>query len=350
MQERPIVLTWGVGPSYRKRAIKNVEYAVKSGYDNIMDYIILTDVPEDFFNLQDKTKKIIDIVDIHKEREKYPWAIEQEYIPTNQETYGDDFREALRYGKMFSHCSDRFSIKRACELGYTKLVQHDPDLIFYYSWLVKGKITEEFFWSHFDTKENTIKGSCLEKIEINIDETFKHSRAIGHTSIHTLQYITYLLCKLNEVYNSKFPIMHNNFSLTESALKYFHFNSSETGLKYFDVLNNLAKISYSKEPSNPIWAHGGAGAMLCDFIPYGLAHLYNGLEVLDFPMGSEQICSGYVFADDRYFLPPDSRFQITKNSQEFLEVNKDEIEDFKKRYQWPILNVDPYSIENLIEQ
>jgi hypothetical protein len=62
MQEKPIALIWGLGPSYRKRVKSTIETALNSGYDNIMEFIILTDVPEDFYELRDTSKKIIDIL------------------------------------------------------------------------------------------------------------------------------------------------------------------------------------------------------------------------------------------------------------------------------------------------
>ena len=73
MQNKPIISIWGLGPTYRDRVKHNIQKAIDIGYDNIMDYIILTDVPEDFFELRDATKKIIDIVNIHDVREIYPF-------------------------------------------------------------------------------------------------------------------------------------------------------------------------------------------------------------------------------------------------------------------------------------
>lgn len=348
MNEKPVILIWGVGPSYRKRAIENIQTAVNSGYDNTMDYIVLTDIPEDFYKIQDDSKKIIDIIDIHKEREKYPWSIEQEYIPTNQETYGDDFREAATRGKHFSHCSDRFSIKRACELGYNKFFMQDPDVILYYKWIIDGNITEEYFWEKFDTKKNTVKGPICEKIEIKENQPFISSRAVGTNSNLTLQYVTYLITHLNKKYNKNFPILHNELKVTESIAKYYHFDSAESGLKYFDVLNELAKICYSIDGENPYWMHGCTGTMWCDFIPYGTANLYTELEVSNFEPW--EIWAGYVYADDRYFLPINSELKLGKNQEEFYQTNKETISSFKNRSQWPILNADRYALDYLINK
>lgn len=146
MKDDLIAVSWGVGPSYRKRLKTTIETDIATGYDKTLDYIILTDVPEDFYELRDRTKKIIDIVDIHKQRESYPWSIEFEYIPTNQDTYGDDYRnDLIQYGKNFTHALERFSIPRVLELGYKKFVMFDPDTLIKYEKIVNGEISEEDF-------------------------------------------------------------------------------------------------------------------------------------------------------------------------------------------------------------
>ena len=119
---KPIVSTWGLGPSYRNRVKHNFLKSLETGYNNTMDYIILTDVPEDFDELRSKTDKIIDVINIHDIREQYPFSKEIEHIPLNQERYGEEYKELMDKNKHFSYSLHRFSLPRIAELGYTKFV------------------------------------------------------------------------------------------------------------------------------------------------------------------------------------------------------------------------------------
>ena len=56
--EKPVVSIWGIGPSYRLRVKKHIEEALNSGYENIMEFVILTDDTDDFKELCEKTDKI----------------------------------------------------------------------------------------------------------------------------------------------------------------------------------------------------------------------------------------------------------------------------------------------------
>lgn len=334
MQEKPIALIWGLGPSYRKRVKSTIETALNSGYDNIMEFIILTDVPEDFYELRDTSKKIIDIVNIHEIRKSYPWSEDLEFIPTNQETYGDDFRNYLiQQGKNFTHGLDRFSIPRALELGYTKLVLHDPDTIIHYNKIVSGEIKEEDFWKEFDSPVNSMRGPWKEVIEVGMNKEFIPARAMGSASMYVLQFLTMIIQNLNQKYNKNLYPLRTRFEITESSLKYFHFESVEFGKEWFEVLSDCMKMSYSYDP-NFRYLHACGGHMLGDFIPYNSANLYMNMQIIDF---YPDIYSTYVFGDDRYFLPIDARLKMATTQEEFYEVNKETIEALAQNNQWPIL-------------
>jgi hypothetical protein len=331
-----IAVSWGIGPSYRKRLKKTIETDIATGYDKTLDYIILTDVPEDFYELRDRTKKIIDIVDIHKEREAYPWSIECEYIPTNQETYGDDYRDnVVKFNKNFTHALERFSIPRVLELGYKKFVMFDPDTLIKYEKIVNGEISEEDFWKKFDCPINTMKGPWKEVIEITENKPFVNSRAIGESSLKIFQFLSLIIVELNKKYNKNLHPLQTKFELTESCLKVFHFESIEFGKQWFEVLNDVAKMCYCTDSYDFRYMSGCGGHMLADFIPYHTANMYMGVEILDF---YPDIWWTHIFGDDRYFLPKDNRLKIASNQEEFYEINKDTIEKLKNNHQWPILS------------
>jgi hypothetical protein len=340
MNQKPIILTWGIGPSYRKRVKHNIELVLNSGYDNTMEYIILTDVPEDFYELRDRTKKIIDIVDIHKEREMYPWSIECEYIPTNQETYGDDYRNGIYSidNKLFTHALDRFSIPRAFELGYSKFLMQDPDVTLYYDKIVNGSIKEEFFWDKFETPINSMKAICKETIEIKHDTVFTNARCVGGSEF-ALQLLSFSIHSLNQKLNLNFPPLHNSLDVTEGNLKYFNLESTYLGKRWFDVLNESAKICYELE-NNFRKLNASNGHMLTGVLPYAISNLYMSIRVIDFP--EHEIFNTNIYADDRYFLPFTTVFtledgrtlQYATTQEEFYEINKEVIEILKEKNQW----------------
>ena len=80
--DKPVISLWGLGPSYRRRVKLNILDAMSMGYDNMMDYVVLTDYPEDFTEFAEQTGKIKAIIDINKAREPYPWSQELEHIPS----------------------------------------------------------------------------------------------------------------------------------------------------------------------------------------------------------------------------------------------------------------------------
>jgi hypothetical protein len=342
MNQKPIILTWGTGPSYRKRVKHNIELALSSGYDSIMDYIILTDVPEDFYELRDRTKKIIDIVDIHKEREMYPWSIECEYIPTNQETYGDDYRNGIDSidNKLFTHALDRFSIPRALELGYSKFLMYDPDMKLHYDKIVKGEITEEFFWDKFETPINSMKAIWKESIEIKHDNIFTNARCLGGGSEVALQLLSFSIYCLNQKFNLNFPALHSKLDVTEGNLKYFNLESTYFAKRWFDVLNESAKICYGFE-HNFRKLNASNGHMLSGVLPYSISNLYMNVGVLNFP--HYEIFNTNIYADDRYFLPATqfalddgTILKFANTQEEFYEINKEIIETLKQKNRWVV--------------
>jgi hypothetical protein len=334
MNQKPIILTWGFGPSYRKRIKHNIETAIASGYDNIMDYIILTDVPEDFFELRDKTNKIIDIVNIHKERERYQWSKDLEYIPENQTTYGDDFRNAIGDSKQFTHGLDRFSIPHALELGYTKFLMYDSDCKLHYDKIVNGEITEEFFWGKFETPINSMKAIWKEEIEIVHEKVFRNVRCVGMGSTMVLQLTACVMQSLNQKLNLNFPILHSKLDVTEGNLKYFNLESTYFGNRWFDVLNESARLCYGLE-NGFRYLNASGGHMLHSVLPYAISNLYMSIGVLDFP--HHEIFNTNIYADDRYFLPPfHFNLKHASTQEEFYEINKENIEILKQNNRWVI--------------
>jgi hypothetical protein len=336
MKNKPVVVTWGLGPSYRDRVKQNFLESISMGYSDTMDYIILTDLPSDFDELRSSTNKIIDVINIHEVRKDYPWSIDIEYIPTNQETYGKDYRDNLYNENFFSYSLNRFSLPRIAELGYTKFIMHDPDANLKYDKIVSGEISEEEFWSEFDTPINSMKACHREELNIEF-EKFQHANAMGSASLSGLQLASIMMDRLNHKYDThqKNPILVN-LPITEGPFRYYNFESAEKVKGYFDIWNECCKISYS----NHIFRGccGCGGYMLCDYIPVGTANRYCNIQVLDF---SKKYYDIKIYFTDRYFLPRSINFSDgsgltpANTIEEFYEVNKDKIEILKSENRWP---------------
>jgi hypothetical protein len=334
--KKPIVTTWGIGDTYRSRIKSNIETCLKSGYDNTMDYVILTDVPSDFDELRRTTNKIVDVVNIHEVREEYAWSKDIEHIPQKQETYGDEYRANISQDKQFSYSLHRFSLPKIAELGYTNFLMHDPDADIRYDKIVSGEITEEEFWEQFNTPVRSMKGCYKEAIQVS-SEKFEWARAVGlHQSMVALQTASLLVEKLNTKYKTnKCPIVPR-LEITEGPFRYYNFSSTTELKEYFDVWNDAIKLSFSDTYLRRTNFCGGY--MLCDYIPIGAANLYYDMKVLDF---STKYYTIDLYWTDRYFMPreaglPDGmKFQPGSTLDDFMEKNKHVIEALKAIGRWP---------------
>jgi hypothetical protein len=338
MSDKPIIATWGLGPSYRERVKHNFEKSLSMGYANTMDYIILTDVPSDFDELRSRTNKIIDVINIHEEREKYPWSKEIEYIPTNQETYGKDYRDNLWNKVFFSYSLNRFSLPRIAELGYTKFIMHDPDSDLRYDKIANGQMSEQEFWDQFNTPLNSMKGCHKEELSLKYGGLFTDTNAMGPASLAGLQLASITMDRLNNKFNTPDinPIV-TEFPITEGPFRYYNFSSTDTLKKYFEVWNECVKIAYSNSIFRGCSECGGY--MLCDYIPVGVANKYCGIEVLNFEKKYFDI---NIYFTDRYFIPKSMNFtdgtslMPADTLEEFYETNKYRIDILKSQNQWPI--------------
>ena len=334
---KPIVATWGLGPSYRERVKHNFEKSLSMGYSDTMDYIILTDVPSDFDELRSRTNKIIDVVNIHEVRAQYPWSADLEYIPTNQETYGKDYRDNLSDRNFFSYSLNRFILPRIAELGYTKFVMHDPDADIRYDKIASGEITEQELWDEFDTPVNSMKGCHKEEVSITFAGGLNIANAMGPASAAGLQVSSILMDKLNAKYETNQNPVVTKLEITEGPFRYYHFESPEKVKKYFDVWNDCIKFNFE----NPLLRNCNecGGYMLCDYIPVGTANEYLRIKVLNFDRKYYNI---HIYFTDRYFTPKSMNFDDgthlvpADTLEEFYEVNARQIEILKSQHQWPI--------------
>lgn len=343
---KPIISIWGFGPSYRRRVKLNILEALQSGYDvdKMMDYVILTDYPDDFNDLL-STNKIKAVVNVHDVRLKHTWSISKEPIPsaaTDEKAYGEEYKRNMSEHKFFNYSLHRFSLPTIAELGYTKIVMIDGDVRIKYSEIGKT-ITEDAFWREFETPMNSMKACHKETIKIyNSPDGYKiqPACAVGYDNSTTaLQMASIMTHKLMEKYgyNHLTPAI-TNLDITEGPFKYFNFESPTKVMAFFNAWNSNVEVSLTSY--HHIICETCGGYMLCDYLPVAAANYYNKMQVLDFP---KTVYSVRIIYEDRYFLPPiiagrSKYFEVAETQEEFFKKNEEIITVLKNEKAWP--NVD----------
>jgi len=328
-----LVSIWGVGPSYRNRVKSTIQKAINTGYPHILPYIILTDVPSDFYELQDKTDKIIDIVDIHTEREKYsPWSKEVEYLcqeRCDEQKYGEEFLQAWEVGKRFSYATHRFAFPRIAELGFSRFLHCDSDVDIRYDKVVNGELSEEEFWEQFNTPVNSMKGLDLE--QRNLDGG---GGTYFNVSIIAGNILRYEIERLHPEYNHLycFCITHTQ---TECGFRYYHLSDTLLIWKYFELWDEIAYIMLHHRILKQ--ALGAGGYVYIDNIMHTVLSDIFKMEMLNF--GKEYYYVN-IYNADRYFMPRpigaiingvEICSQPAKTRDEYMKINKELIVILKER-------------------
>lgn len=336
--KKPTILIWGIGPTYRKRILHNIHKAIITGYDNLMDYIVLTDYPDDFTGLaKEVEKKILTVLDIREMRKDYPWSVVEEMVPVgkDEEEYGKNYIAGMQAGRMFSYSIHRFSLLEAARQGITNFILQDNDVDIRYDKIVSGNMQEGVFWDEFNTPVNSMKGCHKETIIVDNSGAIKEVMAIGHNSNDVFKIAKIVFDHLNYFYATDKGYDKHFFEITEGPFRYYNFESGEKVKKYFDVWNEILKISYM----NPtIRSNMGCGGyMLCDFIPVGLANIYNDMAVLNFP---NEFFKTNIYYADRYFMPRGTGFADglsfwpAPTVAEFMINNAKVVDWLKNRQEW----------------
>lgn len=342
MENRPIVATWGTGPSYRKRIIKNITDTINIGYDNIMDYIILTDYPEDFYELRDKTKKIIEIVNIHDARKISPWSENTEFIPKSidEYNYGKEYYEInYRNRKLFSYALNRFSLPKISELGYNKFVLADCDVNIRYDKIISGEVTENEFWDQYNTPVNTMKGVDLQKFDIRSANASEIDLPPNMRLLTDMEMCSILKYKLGEKYRDEYHKSGGPFTTdytqTEGPFRYYHLTSPQMVRKYFDMWDEAMKILLEDRFLSLCTVAGGY--MYVDYIPFSMVNHMLNIKPIRF---ENKWFTVNIFFQDRYFMPRGTGFgngmdfKPAETYEKFFEKNKELIDWLKSRNQF----------------
>lgn len=330
-----IVTTWGIGKSYRERVKYNIRKAVNTGYDKILPYIILTDNPKDFIELQRETNKIVDIIDINNERKKYSeWSFDVEYIPNtdNDVEYSKLYREKNNNeGKKFSYALNRFSLPTISNLGFSKFLMCDSDTDIRYDKIINGETTENNFWEQFNTPINTMKGCDLELFEMSKDSDWTKRNVI------LSNFLKYYL--FNNHPNLKKPNFLNlNYSQTEGPFRYYNLDSNKKVKEVFDLWDSSMKFLLSNQDFRNQISPGVY--MYIDNIAFSITNEMLDIDILEF---NDFWHTVNVYKSDRYFFPIGSveivdgeslSLQPANTKEEFYEINKKLINYYKSKKQW----------------
>lgn len=349
VMDKPVISTWGIGPTYRQRVKENILEAMDSGYADIMDYVILTDDPSDFTKFAKKTKRIKAVVDIHKEREAHPWSPQFEHVPPktkNEKLYADVYLENLHHSKSFSYSLHRFVLPTLARLGYTKFVFMDADVKIKYD-KIDNEYTAEEFWQEFETTPDTMKGCVAE--EVYVDHMAVHggqtslllTRAMGSSaSMGALQLGSIILNDLYKQYNMfRDPILLR-MPITEGPFRYYHFGSPDKVQAYFNIWNEVTKQIFT----NPFLLNYQrcGGYMICDYMPVAISNIFHEMKVENFP---NRVYQRRIYYEDRYFIPPpaaglSTNFIPASSKEEFFEKNKELVNKMVELKAWP--HIEPY--------
>ena len=340
---KPIVATWGTGPTYRNRIKHNIQKAIDTGYDNIMDYIILTDYPDDFDEFRSKTDKVVDVLDIHKIREEHPWSKDFEYIPLSRdpEEYGKDYRESKHAGKEFSYALNRFSLPRISELGYSKFVMCDCDVDIRYDRIVNKECTEEEFWAQYDTPVNSMKGCDLENHDL-ASTLLPFNDFLGHNTglASRIELGSILRYELGKKYPQQYinlgPYL-TQITQTEGPFRYYNLANPELVKTYYEMWDDVMKICYDDKFLRNLIC--GSTYMTIDNIPVAIVNQFLNITPLHFDIFWHTVNIYYI---DRHFFPRGVGFGnglslMPADSEElFLETNKEAIEFLKTQKDWKV--------------
>ena len=336
---KPVSLIWGFGPTYRRRIGHNIEKALSTGYDDILEYIVLTDNVDDFWKGISKQvkNKIVSVTDINKARESFLWSFNEEMVPTgdSEEEYGKNYVDGMQKGRMFSYSIHRFSLLELQRLGVTKFVIQDNDVDIRYDKIVNGIVTEADFWKEFDTPESSMKGCHKETVMIDNSGAILEAMAIGHNSNDVFKISEIVFEHLNKVYGTKRTYDKHYFNITEGPFRFYNFKSVLDLGVYFETWNEILRLSYITPSIRTNMSCGGY--MLCDFIPVGIANNYNGIEVLDF---SSNFFKTNIYYADRYFMPRGTGFADglcfwpAPTVAEFMINNAKVVDWLKNRNEW----------------
>lgn len=320
-----IVGTWGIGPTYRKRVLHHIQKSIDSGYDNIFPYVVLTDKPDDFYEIQEKTGLIEKIVNVHTEREIYSkWSKEYEFIPNSltEKEYGSEFRtELFLKNRSFSYGLHRFYFPTISQLGYRKFLHCDSDFDIRYDKIVSGQCTEKEFMDQFDTPVYTMKGCDLETF--TIDE-HRWRSPWNNSNIILACHLRYILSK--EFGIESYKHLTPFFTQTEGPFRFYHFELPEDIHKYFTYYDKGVEIVLKDEVFRK-----HCQPQIYAYVDNVIAAVVNELMNIEPLLFSKDWHTANIYYEDRHFLPtghivhfPDGEalsLQDTDSVSEFLEKN-----------------------------
>lgn len=314
-----------------------------------MDYVVLTDYPDEFVQFAEETGKILAIVDIHEARKNDTWSPEVEHVPskTQDETlYGNQYLQNLSSNKNFSYALHRYSLPTISQLGFNKIVFMDSDVRIKYA-EIGNTITEEQFWEEFDTTPNTMKGCAKEEVFIEKPDnnafqvSLQLTRAMGYDmSMGALQVASIVLHQLYTKFNiARCPVIHR-MEITEGPFRYYHFDSPSKVLSYFNTWNETVRQIFTNSFLLNFQRCGGY--TMCDYMPVGITNIFENITVENFP---NTVYQRRIFYEDRYFIPPmaagmSREFNAATSKEEFFEKNKELVNTMYERNAWP--HIEPY--------
>lgn len=324
-----VVSFWAIGPVYRMSLKKTIDKYIKA-FPEPFSFTVLTDHVEDFEYLKQQTDKCLAVLDINEQRKNYEWSFELEPIPeakTDRE-YTEQFRNNLRYGKLFSYSLKRFIIPWMIENKVTKFMMADAD--------VHIQMVNPDIKTRQDYADAFLAKNGLNNSQEFTDET---NYCTGSSIFQTKDPLNVeFFNDLKALYNIDKEVPEW-FYVNDGPFRFYHFKSVDDLEQFFDVWNDAVKMAATDGKYN----RTRGPVFLNDEL--FLASVYSVLGIQACPVNHTAINIRHRI-EMRYVMPTMGSFKLGNTYEEFLELNKEELINYYTHIRWPDVIEELYGITN----
>jgi hypothetical protein len=318
-----VISYWAIGPTYVRYLNKNLEDSLAK-YPQFFKFTILTDDVDAFSHLLSE-EKCLAIIDINEARKDYRWSFELEKIPSSKidAEYTREFQQNLRGGVKFSYSLHRFALPWFIENGITNIYFLDPDVHLTMDWPLPKDDAQLYIDTYLITGTPPY---LIEKDDLNY--MIGQSAYPVHEKLHADYYRTLQTALGIEQEPPEY------FFSTDGPCRFYHFENVESLKLFFKTWNDAVKVMLT-EPVMRYQGHGGV--FFNDEVLLPCIYHIVGIKLSTL---SHTAATARHRIENRYFMPSFGNYKLTDTYEEFLIINKEELDthhgsvhifDFPKR-------------------
>ena len=311
-----VVSFWAIGPTFIKQLKKTIDGYLTNNFGDVYNFTVLTDQPDKFQYLMERTPRCLAILDINEERKEFPWSFEYEKLPVGKtdEEYTAEFRKNLSSGHRFSYSLHRFALPWIIKNGYTKFIIIDPDVHFVFKHPNIESLhqyTNVFFSEGHEPKITT-----------DINYVLGTSYYSG-TDLVYRQFYDAIVTEKNISNNP--PTL---FQTNDGPFRFYNLESTEKVSEFFDVWNTAIRLLVTDRQLSLI---GQGSIFLNDEFLLGAVYAVLGLQVGPVPHPAINIIHR---VENRHFMPSSGFYKLADSLEEFLKINQEELDkQYPMRYE-----------------